>query len=156
MYTDLSPEDCEKNLRTYLDIHKDEFFGNINREVATIFVKTNENNYWKPNLALRIERDDNITAIRGIYGPTSAVWTFFMFLYFLFTVGWMVFFTLYYVEKQINTQNYHWALPCSFLVLVLIGLTYAAARFGQFKAKDEMTALRRFAEEATFPLEKDE
>ena len=85
MYTDLSPEDCEKNLRAYLDIHKDEFFGNINREVATIFVKTNENNYWKPNLALRIERDDNITAIRGIYGPTSAVWTFFMFLYFLFT-----------------------------------------------------------------------
>ena len=63
MYTDLSPEDCEKNLRAYLDIHKDEFCGNINREVATIFVKTNENNYWKPNLALRIERDDNITAI---------------------------------------------------------------------------------------------
>jgi hypothetical protein len=156
MYTDLSPEDCEKNLRTYLDIHKDEFFGNINREVATIFVKTNENNYWKPNLALRIERDDNITAIRGIYGPTSAVWTFFMFLYFLFIVGWMVFFTLYYVEKQINTHNYPWALPCSLLVLVLIGLTYAAARLGQFKAKDEMNALRRFAEEATFPLEKDE
>ena len=47
MYTDLSPEDCEKNLRAYLDIHKDEFCGNINREVATIFVKTNENNYWK-------------------------------------------------------------------------------------------------------------
>ena len=78
-----------------------------------------------------------------------------MFLYFLFTVGWMVFFTLYYVEKQINTHNYPWALPCSLLVLVLIGLTYAAARLGQFKAKDEMNALRRFAEEATFPLEKD-
>lgn len=155
MYTDLSPEDCEKNLRAYLDIHKDEFFGNINREVATIFVKTNENNYWKPNLALRLERDDNITAIRGIYGPTSAVWTFFMFLYFLFTVGWMVFFTLYYVEKQIKTHNYPWSLSCSLLVLVLIGLTYAAARLGQFKAKDEMNALRRFAEEATFPLEKD-
>jgi hypothetical protein len=28
-------------------------------------------------------------------------------------------------------------------------------RLGQFKAKDEMNALRRFAEEATFPLEKD-
>ena len=78
-----------------------------------------------------------------------------MFLYFLFTVGWMVFFTLYYVEKQINTHNYPWALQCSLLVLVLIGLTYAAARLGQFKAKDEMNALRRFAEEATFPLEKD-
>ncbi|WP_374443765.1 hypothetical protein [Epilithonimonas sp.] len=156
MYSDLSPEECEKNLRAYLTSHNDEFYGNINREVATIFVKTTENNYWKPNLAIRIEKEESTTVIRGIFGPSSAVWTFFMFLYFLFTVAWMAFFTLYYVEKQINTSNYPWALPCSFTVLVFIGLTYAAARFGQYQAREEMNALRRFAEEATFPLEKEE
>ena len=102
MYTDLSPEDCEKNLRAYLDIHKDEFFGNINREVATIFVKTNENNYWKPNLALRIERDDNITAIRGIYGPTSAVWTFFMFLHFIVAGIFIVFGMFAFSNASLN------------------------------------------------------
>ena len=55
LYTDLSPEDYEANLRDYIDHHKDQFFGNINKEIATIFVKKEEDNYWKPNLALRIE-----------------------------------------------------------------------------------------------------
>ena len=60
-----------------------------------------------------------------------------------------------YVEKQIKTDNYPWALPCSFVVLVFIGLTYFAARFGQLKAKNEMLELRKFAEESTLPFEKD-
>ena len=153
LYTNLSPEQYESNLKSYLDNNKSRFYGNINREVATIFVKTEEESYWKPNLALRIEKEDNMTVIRGIFGPSSAVWTFFMFLYFLLVVSWMTFFTLFYVEKQINTNNYPWALPCSFVVLGLIGLTYAAARLGQLKAKEEMNALRKFAEESTFPHE---
>ena len=156
LYTDISPEQYESNLREYLEKNHDQFFGNINKEVAIIFVRTEDENYWKPNLALRIEKEDEKTAIRGVFGPSSAVWTFFMFLYFLFTVSWMTFFTLYYVEKQIKTDNYPWSLPCSFVVLVLIALTYAAARFGQMKAKDEMQKLRKFAEESTFPMEKND
>ncbi|WP_449399156.1 hypothetical protein [Chryseobacterium wanjuense] len=35
-----------------------------------------------------------------------------------------------------------------------IALTYAAARFGQHKGKDEMLKLRRFAEESTLQFEK--
>ena len=68
----------------------------------------------------------------------------------------MTFFTLYYVEKQIKSNNYPWALPCSFVVLVFISLTYAAARFGQLKGKEEMNELRKFAEESTFPIEKED
>lgn len=154
LYTDLSLEEYEANLRNYLENHNDQFFGNINKEVATIFVRTKEESYWKPNLALRIEKEDDKTVIRGIFGPSSAVWTFFMFLYFLFTVAWMTFFTLFYVERQINTNNYPWALPSSFVVLGFIALTYTAVRFGQLKAKDEMLELRRFAEESTFHTEK--
>lgn len=156
LYTDLSLEEYEINLREYMDEHHDQFFGNINKEVATIFVRTDQDNYWKPNLALRIEKEEEKTVIRGIFGPSSAVWTFFMFLYFLFTIAWMVFITLFYVENQINTHNYPWALPCSFVVLGLIATTYAAARFGQLKAKDEMEELRRFAEESTFHTEKND
>ncbi|MCG2793314.1 MAG: hypothetical protein L6262_07205 [Weeksellaceae bacterium] len=154
LYTDLSPEEYETNLREYLSKHHAQFFGNINREMATIFVNNGKDSYWKPNLSLRIEKEDEKTVIRGIFGPSSAVWTFFMFLYFVFTVAWMVFFTLFYVEKTLKTNNFPWALPASFVVLGLIALTYAAARFGQFKAKDEMRELRRFAEESTYHTEK--
>ncbi|PZU90792.1 MAG: hypothetical protein DI529_02255 [Chryseobacterium sp.] len=152
--TDLSPEEYESNLKSYLEANKSKFYGNINKEVATIFVKTPEENYWKPNLAIRIEKEEETTVIRGIFGPSPAVWTFFMFLYFLFIVSWMTFFTLFYVEKQINTNNYPWALPCSFVTLGFIALTYIAARFGQLKAKEEMGELRKFAEESTYPHEK--
>ena len=153
LYTHLSPEEYETNLKSYLAKNTDTFSGNINREVATIFVKTEEESYWKPNLALRIEKEENMTVIRGIFGPSSAVWTFFMFLYFLFSIAWMVFFTLYFVEKQIKSNDYPWALSLSFVVLGLIFLTYAAAKFGQVKSKKEMTVLRKFAEESTYPIE---
>ncbi|KFE97338.1 hypothetical protein IX39_20275 [Chryseobacterium formosense] len=154
MYTHLSKESYAENLKNYLAEHKDEFTGNVNKEVATISVLTKDDNYWKPCLALRTELDEEITVIRGVFGPSSAVWTFFMFLYFLFTIMWMTFFTMYYVENQINSNEYPWALNASFLMLIFIATTYAAARFGQSKAKDEMKKLRRFAEESTLKFEK--
>ncbi|MCX8525358.1 MULTISPECIES: hypothetical protein [Chryseobacterium] len=154
MYTHLTKESYAENLKKYLIEHKDEFNGNVNTEVATISVKTSDDNYWKPCLALRTELDEEITVVRGVFGPSSAVWTFFMFLYFLFSICWMTFFTMYYVENQINSHEFPWALNASFLMLIFIAATYAAARFGQSKAKDEMQKLRKFAEESTLKFEK--
>ena len=154
MFTHLSKETYAENLKKYLAEHKGEFSGNINKEMATICVETEYDNYWKPRLSLRTEIEDDQTVIRGVFGPSSAVWTFFMFLYFLFSIFWMTFFTMYYVEKQIKSFEYPWALTASFVMLFCIVTTYAAARFGQNKAKDEMKKLRKFAEESTLQFEK--
>ncbi|WP_294285031.1 hypothetical protein [uncultured Chryseobacterium sp.] len=154
MFTDLTKEEYAENLKKYLAEHRDEFSGNINKEVATICVETEYETYWKPRLSLRIETEDEKTSVRGVFGPSSAVWTFFMFLYFSFSILWMVFFSMYYVEKQIKSQEYPWAFTASFVMLGFILLTYAAARFGQHKGKDEMQKLRKFAEESTLPFEK--
>jgi len=154
MFTHLSKETYAENLKKYLAEHKGEFSGNINKEMATICVETEYDNYWKPRLSLRTEIEDDQTVIRGVFGPSSAVWTFFMFLYFLFSIFWMTFFTMYYVEKQIKSFEYPWALTASFVMLFCIVATYAAARFGQNKAKDEMKKLRKFAEESTLQFEK--
>lgn len=153
MYTQLSKEEYAENLKIYLAKHKEEFSGNINKEMATICVETEYDNYWKPRLSLRIETEDGMTVIRGVFGPSSAVWTFFMFLYFFFSISWMTFFTMYYVEKQIKSNEYPWALPASFMMLFCIVLTYAAAKFGQYKGKQEMQKLRQFAEESTLKFE---
>ncbi|MCJ8153094.1 hypothetical protein MKJ01_04850 [Chryseobacterium sp. SSA4.19] len=154
MFTHLTKEQYAENLKTYLAEHRDEFSGNINKEIATICVETPHEGYWKPRLSLRIETEDEKTAILGIFGPSSAVWTFFMFLYFSFSILWMVFFSMYYVEKQIKSTEFPWALNASFVMLFCILLTYAAARFGQHKSKDEMMKLRKFAEESTLQFEK--
>ena len=154
MYTHISKESYAQNLKKYLAENKDIFTGNINKEIATISVLTPNDNFWKPCLSLRIEIEDNTTVIRGVFGPTSAVWTFFMFLYFLFTILWMTFFSMYYVENQINSNDYPWALNASFLMLFCIAATYGAVRFGKIKAKNEMKKLRKFAEESTLKFEK--
>ncbi len=153
MYTDLEPKEFENSLRDYLENNKN-FIGNINREIATIWVKTESEPMWKPNLALRTEKEDEKTAIRGIFGPSSNMWTFVMFLYFLFSILWMVFFTLWFVGKQINTEEYAWCLPVSFGMIGLIIATYIAVRIGQKKTESEMNQLRDFVIQSTLKHEK--
>ena len=58
MFTHLTKEEYAENLKKYLSEHKDEFSGNINKEVATICVETEYDSYWKPRLSLRIEIED--------------------------------------------------------------------------------------------------
>lgn len=155
MITEISREDYALLLKKFLQEKSDRYSGNINSETAIITVKSEGDTYWKPCLSLRTEHDaeENKTVIRGVFGPTSAVWTFFMFLYFIFSILWMVFITLWFVEKQINSHDFPWALSASFITLFCLAATYFAARFGQYKANTEMQKLREFAEESILKFE---
>ena len=157
IFTDISRENYTEQLKQFLEEKSENYSGNINNEAAIINVKTDNNPYWKPCLALRTEIDpeENKTVIRGIFGPTAAVWTFFMFLNFIFGILWMVFITIWFVEKQIKSNDYPWALSASFIILFLLLSTFAAARIGKIRAKKEMQKLREFAEESIRTFEKD-
>lgn len=155
IYTEISREKYTILLQEFLEKKSDEYSGNINNEQAIILVKNEHNHYWKPNLALRTETDleENKTVVRGVFGPSSAVWTFFMFLNFIFGILWMVFITLWYVEKQIKSNDFPWALSASFFILICLMATFVAARIGKIKAKYEMQKLREFAEESVRSFE---
>ena len=155
IFTDITREQYTVYLKKFLKENSERFEGNVNNESAIISVKTTHNHYWKPCLALRTEIDpeENKTLVRGIFGPTSAVWTFFMFLNFIFGILWMIAITLWYVEKQIKSNDFSWALPVSFVMLALLGLTFLAARIGKIKAKNEMEQLRNFAEASIRKIE---
>ena len=155
MMADIEPKDYEQRLKTYLEKHSD-YAGNINAEVATIWVNTKEDSFYKPYLSLRIEKEEGNTVIRGIFGPSSEIWTFFMFLYFGLSILWMVFITMWFVEKQISSNDYPWALMASIITLGLLALTYLASLYGQKKGKEEMHLLRKFAEKSTLKYEKAE
>lgn len=156
MYTAIPKEKIIKDIQKSLRAMPKDFTGNINSEVATIQVKSEDSPYWKPNLALRIGIEDEKTVIRGIFGPNTSIWTFFMFLYFVFSILWMTFFTMFFVENQINSNEFPWALPASFFMLFCIVGTYFASRFGQKKAKSEMEKLRDFAEKVLLYFEQRE
>lgn len=150
IFTDISREEYTIYLKSFLKEREQEFNGNINNEASIITVKTPEDNYWKPNLALRTEIDseENKTVIRGIFGPSASVWTFFMFLNFIFGISWMLAITIWYVEKQIKSNDFPWAFSFSIVMLVCLALTFTAARFGKWKGKKQMQQLREFAEES--------
>lgn len=154
--TDISREEYTAYLKIFLKERQERFEGNINNEAAIITVKTPEDHYWKPNLALRTEinPDENKTVIRGIFGPSASVWTFFMFLNFIFGIMWMVAFTIWHVERQIKSNDFPWAFTFSIMMLVGLALTFTAARFGKWKAKKQMQQLREFAEESILNFEK--
>ncbi|WP_417429657.1 hypothetical protein [Halpernia sp.] len=155
IFTETTKEKYALHLKEFLNSNESRFSGNINSETATISVKTKENPYWKPFLSLRTEFDSekNITIICGVFGPSSSVWTFFMFLYFIFGISWMVCFTLFYVAKQIKQDGYSWSFPASILFLFFIFITYFIGRIGRKKGKQEMKELRNFAVESSLHLE---
>ena len=101
LQTALSQEEHEENLRVFYKKNRKDFSANINSEIATIKVRTSSDEFWKPRLSMRIEYDQalNTTIIRGIFGPSNAVWTFFMFLYILFSTCFIIFISIYYVYK---------------------------------------------------------
>ena len=157
IFTAISREAYTIHLKEFLVQKSENYFGNINSEAAIIRVKSEQDHFWKPCLALRTEIDseENKTVVRGVFGPTSAVWTFFMFLYFIFGILFMVFISIWFVEKQIKSNEFPWALSVSIISVFCVLATYIAGRFGQIKAKDEMQKLREFAEESVRKFEGD-
>lgn len=148
----ISPNEYTALLKKQLEDQKYKFSGNINSAHADIYVRDGAGEYWSPRLSLRAEEEDGKTIIRGLFGPSSTVWTFFMFLYFTFGILWMVSITLWFVGRQIRTDEYNWGLWASFAALFLVLLTYLAARYGQKKAKPEMEMLRGFAVDSVHNL----
>ena len=146
IYTDFDTEICAKKIKSLLAIYKENLQGNINNEVANIWIKTEHNEFWKPYLSLRIEKENHQTVIRGVFGPSAAVWTFFMFLYFIFSITFMVFITIWFVTKQIKSTDFPWAIHVAILSIILLLISFFATKIGQIKAKSEMEQLKNFAE----------
>ena len=146
IFTDLETQTCAEKLKSQLKIENQIFQGNINKEVANIWVKTQHNEFWKPYLSLRIDKENHQTVIRGVFGPSAAVWTFFMFLYFIFSITFMVFITIWIVTKQIKSTDFPWAIHVAILSIILLLISFFATKIGQIKAKSEMEQLRDFAE----------
>lgn len=142
-----TPAEVQQRLKDYVKLHKDDISANINAEVSVLSVRTPVDYFWKPYLNLRSETECNGTAIRGVYGPSAAIWTLFMFGYFIFGIGLMVCLTIWLVTRQIGNDEYGWALPVAIFCLIGLVAVYLAAKFGQKKASGEMQRLRQVVED---------
>jgi hypothetical protein len=85
IYTDFDTETCAQKIKSLLALHKENLQGNINNEVANIWIKTEHNEFWKPYLSLRIEKENHQTVIRGVLDQAPLYGRFLCF-YILFSV----------------------------------------------------------------------
>jgi hypothetical protein len=55
--------------------------GKVYDQFASLSLPADQLHYWSPRLRMTIEKTDEGTEVRGLYGPKPAVWTMFVFFY---------------------------------------------------------------------------
>lgn len=98
---------------------------------------------WSPQIDMTLEAHEKEgTVIRGHIGPSPGIWTFFMFLYFLFGVAFL--FLLMVGYSQYTMYSRLWPLWVGMGCVALMGLLYLAAKQGQKKAMPQTSKLKAF------------
>ena len=101
--------------------------------------------FWSPQMNFRFSIDDDepkITKVKGIIGPRPAIWTLFMFFYFL--IGTFGFLLSSYGLSKWSLGEYSltlWAFPFSFLIMLT---AFIAGKFGERLGKDQVKLLSDF------------
>jgi hypothetical protein len=139
------PEEIENTLRRKIEGNKDQFTGIFMGGHITIKVNPRNRHFWSPQLNLSLETIQDITVIRGLYGPNPTVWAIFFFGYA--TLGIILVITGMFLLSQymlgLDTKLW-WVMPfCIFSALVL----YVIAQMGQKIGASQMFDLHHFYEE---------
>jgi hypothetical protein len=113
----------------------------------TLKILTKDRHYWSPQLSLTLEKSEDESLVRGLYGPKPAIWTMFMFFYSI--VGLAILLVglvgLSYLSLG-KPALILWWLP--FLIAVFLSL-YWVAYSGKKIGKDQIIILHNFFHEAT-------
>ena len=116
--------------------------GRLFRDYAILRIRQEERELWSP--ALNLEVDEEAGVVRGVFAPSSPVWTAFLAIYVaLLCIGIAA---GCYGWSQWTLGETPWALAGVPVVLVLAGLTYGAAFIGQGLGAEDMHELRSFVE----------
>lgn len=118
--------------------------GQVIQEHAFIRIPEDQQHYWSPELHVWAREQDDETIVYGVMGPKPKIWTMFMFLYT--GVLTMAFFGSSYgiIQLMLGIKaDFMWSIP---LGLIAIALVYAAAKYGQYKGKEQMELLKDFLE----------
>jgi len=113
----------------------------VNQHIV-IDVPENEEHFWSPQLYVEIEREDELTVVKGILGPKPKIWTFFMFLHFIVAIVFFIFFVIAYSRWSLDQEYTISMIMCLLMPVVWVGLYF----FGQLGKKfgyDQMVGLHQ-------------
>jgi len=112
-----------------------------------IDVPSDEDHFWSPQLHLEIEESDNQKSIvKGLFGPKSQVWTFFMFLHFMMVIAFISFSIMLYTRWSLE-RDINFPLIMIVVVTILWIAMYFLGREGKKKGRPQMNDLHNYMEE---------
>lgn len=106
-------------------------------------IPVKDQHYWSPQLDLEIEEQaDNVTRIKGLFGPSPSVW--FMYVFFYSVLGFVSVVVMIMGFSQLNlglSARILWILPITTILFIFAFLT---AQAGQKLGHAEMKRLYDF------------
>lgn len=145
-YSDPKEEIIEQ-FRINLSNEKCRFPSKIVDHHIVIDVPDGEEHFWSPQLHVEVEKEDDVTIVKGILGPKPKIWTLFIFFHFAVAVTFFVFFVIFYSRWSLN-QDYTLSMIMCILMPVLWVVLYFAGQLGKKFGYEQMQELHAVLIEA--------
>lgn len=121
------------------------FEGKVRHGYISVIPADDRRHYWSPHLSVTVEQsedDENITLLKGLYGPAPAVWTMFVFFYAIIALATVIVAVIGFANMSIDESGkILWALP--FFIILFLSI-YATSYYGQLKGKDQIKEIDDF------------
>lgn len=144
-YVEADPAEIETRLNDRLAAPDATAVGHISHGFGRIQLRDDQQ-YWSPELTLRIEAEAGGSRISGLIGPKSEVWTLFIFCYAVLGLGTLIL-------LLIGLSNWSLGQPAGILWGVPVGILlfstlYFVAYTGQKWSRHQMREILHFCEDA--------
>ena len=107
-------------------------------------IPVKENHFWSPQLHLEIVKEsEELTMIKGLFGPKPQVWTLFMFLHLVVGALFLIFSIIWYVRWTLEANTLLPMFITLALPIIWFGL-YFYGRWGRRKGKPQIEELQQF------------
>ena len=126
-----------KNLKSEL---KSDYQIKIIDEHLYFYFSKEKRKYYSPFLHLELEANEDITTVKGLFGPEQLLWTLFMFLHFIVAGLFLVFSMMAYTHWSLNQSIVLDIVVMTFMVVFWI-LLYVIARINREKGVPQMHEL---------------
>lgn len=135
----------EKTLNAFAERGKTCKDFKISRIDHHVFIRIpkKDQHFWSPQLHLEIYYVDERPKLKGLFGPSPTVWTFFMFAHFIVATAFTGAGIWMYVNMSLG-DDYLYAIIVMILLFITWFVLYFAGRLGREAGKKEMQDLYRF------------
>ena len=140
-------EGVENVLKNFSEEFKKEdcaFLGNIVDGHVFISVSKKDEHFWSPQLHLEIlEKSNDKSLLKGLFGPKPQVWTLFMFVHFVIGISFLGFGVMLYTRMSLEASIFFPLVMVVLLPFIWV-ILYFLGKIGKDTGKNQMQKLHDF------------